>query len=157
MELNILFENDYLPVLKHIINKATRSIYMSIYVAKIFKNRKQDDIKLLFDDLIIAAKNNIDVKILFNSILNNSLVSRANKNTFFYLKNTNIQLKYTPDSRTTHCKIIIIDDNISILGSHNLSNTSLHKNREVSILIKDELTNKILKEYFLKNFREARE
>jgi len=157
MELKLLIENEYIPQIKKEIQTATKLLYATIYVAKIHKNRKRDEVKLLLDDIINLKKKNLDVRILFNSIQNNSLVSRANRESFTYLRTNGVQIRYTPDKRTTHCKLFIIDDNISILGSHNLSNISLHSNREVSIFIKDEMTNFLLKEYFLKNFIGAKE
>jgi phosphatidylserine/phosphatidylglycerophosphate/cardiolipin synthase-like enzyme len=157
MEIKTLIENEYLPAIMAAIKNTKETLLMIIYVAKINKNRKQDEVKLLFDEAISLNKKNITVKILFNSIEKNSIVSRANKGSFDYLKTNGVPVRYTPDGRITHCKLILIDDNVSIFGSHNLSNTALHKSREISILIKDEMTNFNLKEYFNKNFKEAKE
>jgi phosphatidylserine/phosphatidylglycerophosphate/cardiolipin synthase-like enzyme len=155
-EITILIENNYCTTLKNIIPTVKKSLYAIIYIAYPHLKRSHDDVKLILDEIIHATHKGIDVKILFNSIETKNLVSRANKISFDYLRKEGVLVKTTEKGRNTHSKLFLIDDNTTITGSHNLSNTSLHQSREISILIKDEKTNQELKEYFLKNFYEAK-
>ena len=156
-ETIVLIENDYSLTIKNIIPTATKSLYAIIYVAKPHLKRAHDDVKLILDEIISLSKKGIDVKILFNSTEINNIVSRANKVSFDYLRMNGVIVKTTEKTRVTHSKLFIIDDNITVIGSHNLSETSLHKSREISILVKDLKTNADLKAYFLKNFYEAKD
>lgn len=154
-EIKTLIENDYIHFVLKLLPTVKKSLYMIIYLAKPNLKRKHDDVKAVLDLIIKLSNEKIETKIMIDSLQSNNPVSKANAISYNYLKSNGIDIKATKRARLTHSKLILIDDNITITGSHNLTNGSLHKNREVSILITDEKTNRDLKDYFLKNFYEA--
>lgn len=59
-----------------------------------------------------------------------------------------VKAKKFSSSRTLHTKLMIIDDAIAILGSHNYTEAAFTTNYEVSVIIQNEKVVKRLKFYF---------
>lgn len=152
---SVLIENNYFPRLLDYLHVAQKSIFAIIYYAKIHQRRRQDDIKKLCQLLIDKHKNNVKVWILFNFSSQKNFITVANKEVARILLKSGILVKHTDTNRVTHAKLFLIDDTISILGSHNLSTRSLHSNREISIVTQVPKINKRLTEYFLQEFYKA--
>lgn len=65
-----------------------------------------------------------------------------------YLSEAGAQVKFTRTFPITHAKLWVFDDDITILGSHNLSNRSVTVNNEASALIKSRVVAREFKRYF---------
>ena len=59
-----------------------------------------------------------------------------------------IKARRIPSGKTLHTKLILIDDSISVMGSHNLTISAFMVNFEASIITKDEKIALVLKKYF---------
>jgi phosphatidylserine/phosphatidylglycerophosphate/cardiolipin synthase-like enzyme len=119
-----------------LINSANDSIYIENYY---FTNEK---IALS----LIAAKNR-GVKV-YTLIENNEGVDKIYK----LLNENNISIKIDKRETLIHSKFIVIDKKIVIIGSHNLTKTAMEKNREVSIIVKNEEIAKELIEVFERDY-----
>jgi phosphatidylserine/phosphatidylglycerophosphate/cardiolipin synthase-like enzyme len=53
------------------------------------------------------------------------------------LKNSAIQAKHLIHDKLVHSKIMIIDNKIAIIGSHNYTHSAFSYNHEVSVIIRD--------------------
>lgn len=155
--VTVLIENTFFPFLSQIIKSAQYKIYAIIYYAKIHSKNKGNDVNKLVDLLIHKQKNNIEVFVLINNPQQKNFVLTANKEFSSVLKKNGIHIKHTNTNRCTHAKLFLIDNNVSILGSHNLSEKALHSNREISLCVVSEEVNKRLTDYFLKEFYEAKD
>lgn len=92
-------------------------------------------------------------------LFNNALIRRANKgvkvrailrdtSTAKILKDNNVNAKIKDIERVIHTKLMLIDEEITILGSHNYTKNAFEKNLECSILIFCEKLNRELRDYF---------
>ncbi|MEA3346785.1 MAG: phospholipase D-like domain-containing protein, partial [Candidatus Auribacterota bacterium] len=89
-----------------------------------------------------ASKRNINVQILLDD---NSKYSKAFQKKY----SADFQIKLDSPERTTHCKLIIFDNNKTLLGSTNLSNNSMVNNNETNVLI----YSKTIADYFNSYFK----
>lgn len=64
------------------------------------------------------------------------------------LKENNIKAKVKDFDRLIHTKLMLIDEEITIIGSHNYTKNAFEKNLECSILIFSKKLNKELSDYF---------
>jgi phosphatidylserine/phosphatidylglycerophosphate/cardiolipin synthase-like enzyme len=65
---------------------------------------------------------------------------------YLLAQNVNVRLDYETD--TDHMKLVIIDDNIVYVGSHNWSESRLYYNHETSVKIVSENIAQVFKTYF---------
>lgn len=85
------------------------------------------------DKLIAAAKRGVDVTII-RGLAESSSLARANE-TFFRQMKKVPGITILDDNRVIHTKLIRTDDQYSMIGSANLSRTSLWDHEEVSLFI----------------------
>ncbi len=89
------------------------------------------------DDISVAAslknaqKRGVTVRVMLEGDVD------ANPGRVDDLKTAGITAKLDSSSRSTHVKIIIVDDNQVLVGSTNLSKSSLHFNHEANVWITD--------------------
>ena len=90
----------------------------------------------IVDKLIAAAKRGITVTIIRGMAESKSL-ARANETFFRQMKNVP-DITILDDNRVIHTKLLSTDDRYSMIGSANLSRTSLWDHNEVSLFIAGE-------------------
>lgn len=108
-----------------LIDSAEKSIDIEMYV---FTSRDA------VEALERAKQRGVEIRI----IIERDIISGQNSEIYNELNSKNIQTRYASQSYAlTHSKIIIIDGKKVLVGSHNLSNSALYKNREASVIIGD--------------------
>jgi phosphatidylserine/phosphatidylglycerophosphate/cardiolipin synthase-like enzyme len=93
---------------------------------KWYKNDFSCDVSLINQALVRAARRGVKVQTLLNYP---DLVELLN--------NLNITARRANVKKLLHAKSIVIDENIIILGSHNLSKEAMTANVEMSLVISD--------------------
>lgn len=135
----------YFPSVKEALSKAEKSIYMVMYFVSFNPQEKTSAVSGLVEELVNAHKRGVKVKVILDQNIDfdawegiKGEWEKENKNSalFVYLKKQGIEVYYDSLYVLTHAKVIVIDGEISILGSANWSGSSLNKNWEVSCLIK---------------------
>ena len=124
-------ENAIIPIIKN----SKKYIYIPTFFIT--------DTKLV-NELILAKKRGVDVKIIADA-LNSSNRSSKQK----LLRESGIMLKTENYAGKMHSKSIIADDEYLVIGSMNFSNTGNTKNDENLIVIKNHQAAKFYKDYFL--------
>lgn len=87
--------------------------------------------------IIVAARRGVNVRVIISS---DQIVNILSQN--------KVKAKKFLSHRTLHTKLMIIDDTIAILGSHNYTEAAFTTNYEVSIGIQEKRIVKRLKFYF---------
>jgi len=154
--VKILLDEQFIKELLAQIDKAEKEILGIVFFARVYINRKNDEVMQIIKHLADARKRNVLVRVLINKTIRHGVDTKANITFFELLKQNNIEAKITDTRRITHAKLWLFDEKIFITGSHNLSNSSFHRNREISILAEDPAYTKNLKEYFYNNFYEVK-
>jgi len=77
----------------------------------------------------------------------NPLFDPKNQEVFNKLKAAGINVRFDSSKRTTHSKVLVIDKETIIIGSHNYSFDGLKNNNDTSLLLRDKDKAKRLIEY----------
>ncbi len=94
----------------------------------------------LFNIICILARRGVDVSVIIPEKNDSFIVNWVNKYYFSYLLLSNIKI-YLFRSGFLHTKTILIDDNISLVGTVNFDIRSLLLNFEVALIINDNVFN----------------
>lgn len=144
----ILTDDNYFPYALSSLVSANKSIHMVMYSLNYYPDHPDSKVNMLIDQLALAVERGVDVRIVVDEYA-------TEKPVLTMLKNKGINIKYDSKNKTTHAKLIIIDENIIIIGSTNWSYYALEKNHETSLLIKSQNLAKEMERYFEKIWLET--
>ena len=106
--------------------------------------------KVLAEELVLAKKRGVDVKIILPAVNDMVLYDKINLKIANYFIENGIEVYLYPTMN--HVKAAIYD-NWACLGSANFNKLSMFKNREINIAFYDEKTvNELLERLFMKDF-----
>jgi len=128
--VNTLLDRDYYRALLSILRNANKSIYVVMYVVKYDPREPNDPVNTLLRILANMSSRGLDVRVVVDDETYNSYPE-----TVEFLKSSGVAVKLDESkSRTTHAKIVIVDNATAVLGSHNWTESALAYNREASIV-----------------------
>jgi phosphatidylserine/phosphatidylglycerophosphate/cardiolipin synthase-like enzyme len=135
-KIELLNDEKYYYYVLNLISSAKKEI--NIIMFSIYKCKKTEDI---LHELINARKRGVMVRVILDGeVESNRLIKHL-------LSSERIPVKLTERQRT-HNKLIIVDDEIVVLGSHNWTDKALFENRESSVAIIDKKIVNKEKDYF---------
>jgi phosphatidylserine/phosphatidylglycerophosphate/cardiolipin synthase-like enzyme len=137
----VINDDEYFDYVFELIDGAETSIHIVLFEIKYYDKYPDSKINLLVEKLIDKNKNGVDVKIIVDQFLTDPRAVEI-------LNQTGVNIKYDSTTRTTHSKLIIIDEKIVIIGSTNWSHYSLTKNRESNIALNNKEIAKNFESYF---------
>jgi len=135
-EQKLLFDREYYPELLHRIETARQEIVIVAYLFKTTKARSNRPAAIV-RKLIAARRRGVDVSIVLEMSDYDQELNRENRKVAELLQRNDITVRFDSRKKTTHAKLAVIDRRFVLLGSHNLTNSALAANHEVSILIDD--------------------
>jgi len=96
----------------------------------------------VIDALIDAKNRGVRVRV----IMEKRTMSNTNQETFDYLRNQGVEVRWASTAyKLTHSKFIILDGEKVFVGSHNFSNSALNYNREASVIITGEAVEEFIR------------
>ena len=152
----LLINEDYFPALIKAIDEAQSEIFMSIFSFKtgVHKNSYPDRI---LGHLAKAVKRGVNVKVILEATDRpDDELNAQNRQTGKLLEEKGVKVYFDSPRTTTHTKLIVIDEKVVILGSHNLTQSALKYNNEISILMKRPDLAKRTRNYMLTIIKEAK-
>lgn len=131
--VTLLKNRDYFPALIKAIDGTQKEIIMSFFLFKTngYSNNRPD---IVVAHLISAARRGVTVKVVLETDKDLNL-DKNNRETGIRLKNGGIDVYFDDPETKTHTKAVVIDRRYTFLGSHNLTNSALKYNNELSIFI----------------------
>lgn len=120
-----------------LIEAAKNSICVVAYDWRWYQDNPGNSVQLFSQLLIRKARLGVNVRAVLNS-----------GNIVYILRDNGIAAKKKKYSKFLHSKIILIDDDITILGSHNLTLCAFEYNLECSVVISDKNVNQTFKKFF---------
>jgi len=140
-EIVPVVDRDYFPAAKKLIEEAKKSICISMFVMKRGK-RPSNFVNLLTEELKNAAQRGVKIRILLDD-------KNADEPTVAFLKGVrNIEIKLDSPQKTTHNKILIIDEDAILIGSTNWTKKSIGHTNEANVVVKDKEVAEHFQEYF---------
>lgn len=137
--ITILKDEEFRTTVLNAIAEASREILIATYKMDYSNRLSTRHLNALVEALHRASKRGVRVKCLLNMDKENSAIGRINKRAKALLIKKGIITKTGPEGRTYHAKIIIVDGCLAFVGSHNLTESSLCRNFEISLMITDDL------------------
>jgi phosphatidylserine/phosphatidylglycerophosphate/cardiolipin synthase-like enzyme len=138
----------FYPNLLESIKNAKLSIDIMQYQWNFYIFQPDNPVQILNQILLEKIRRGLKCRIILNKEGRGQNLMKINMEASKYLIEAGAKVKFGKTTPINHAKLFIIDDNISILGSHNLSGRALKINNEVSILINSVPVNQEYKRYF---------
>jgi phosphatidylserine/phosphatidylglycerophosphate/cardiolipin synthase-like enzyme len=138
----------YFPSLLEAIRNARLSIDIIQYQWNFYKFQAENPVQQLNQLLIQKLRNGLKCRILLNKEGRGQNLMKINMEASKFLQEAGAIVKFGRTFPITHAKLWLIDNEISIVGSHNLSGRSFTVNNEVSVLIKSTEINREYDRYF---------
>lgn len=127
--------NCYLPMLRKMIGSAQHSVDVIQYQWNFLPHEPGDPLQQFNQSVITQIRSGVKYRVLLNIENVAHKITRINQGAERYLTAVGAKVKFGPARIITHSKLFIIDDQFIILGSHNLSKSSVSQNDETSVLI----------------------
>ena len=133
--VTLLKNRDYLDSLLLGIRDARQSIVCSFYLFKVGTGRGNHP-RRIADELIRARQRGVAVKVFLEDEGNQKgALSDANRATAAMLTRGGITVRFDSPRVTSHAKVVVIDGRYVYLGSHNITQSALTRNNELSLRI----------------------
>jgi phosphatidylserine/phosphatidylglycerophosphate/cardiolipin synthase-like enzyme len=151
----VILDNNFLAIATPLIINSKEEILLSSFKLEFTDRPRGKNLYNFFLALFAARARGVKVSVLFNWHADRKSVAKTNFNAGCELKNKNITVKFLPNNRCCHSKLLIIDDEFALVGSHNLSVKSTTENFEISYLVTEKPEIKNLKEIYYKIFTDG--
>ncbi len=138
-EIKPILDSGYYTLVKPLIDSARSSIDVMMFLVSDTTEGFGEPGGLLAV-LCDAYSRGVQVRVLLNTI------EISNQEAIEFLQTRGIPVKKA--DRYSHTKLIVIDDAITVIGSHNWTSSAFGSNYEASILISDEITALEYRDYF---------
>lgn len=130
-----IIASDYPKIVSELLRTAMRSIDICAYVWKWYACEGQGTMQQFNRLIIDRARQGVPVRVRLNQEAKDHYLTKQNTLTASELRRYNVQTKFDHSGTVSHLKMIIIDQEIVIIGSHNLSKRSVSQNNEASVAI----------------------
>ena len=136
----------YTKTLKEIKN-AKRSIYVVMFSMRAETGYTRHPVNILVSELIAAKKRGVEVHVILDDTLTKGGVS-ISQAAYTMLWESGVDVRFDSPAKITHTKLVIIDDYVTITGSHNWSVSAFRYNNESSLLVRSRGVAQRFKEHF---------
>lgn len=151
----ILANDDYFPALLKCIDEAQNEIFISMFSFKAGRHKNSYPDRILIQ-LAKAVQRGVKVYVILENTGNRQdEVTFQNRQTGNLLVQKGVKVYYDDVRKTTHTKLIVIDQQLIILGSHNFTQAALKYNNEISVLMNRPDLAKNVRYYMLKIIKEG--
>ena len=129
----LLTDREYYHRLMELLPKSNSSVKVLMFSIKYDPGDPEDWANDLLRELVELRRRGIRVMVLVDDY-----TFERYKETISFLLSHGVEVRLDPSGRITmHAKVVIIDDRLVIVGSHNWSESGLTYNNEVSLLTYD--------------------
>lgn len=144
---------EYFPACEEVIDQAKKRIRGMFFQMFYYTGARNNRCNKLFHALARAKARGVEVQILLNNSFRGGDMQTKHQQALVKLEAFHIKARIFPYSTCIHTKLILADNNIIILGSHNWTNAGLNQNVEASCVIRDKAVNEKLNTYFMDKWR----
>ena len=131
----LLRNQEYADALLKGVRDARRNIIFSFYLFKVTDARGNLP-RTIVAELVNAARRGVDVTVILEKGNDkNDQLNAENSATAALLAKGGVRVFFDSPHVTSHMKTAVIDNRYVYLGSHNLTQSALRRNNELSVLI----------------------
>jgi cardiolipin synthase len=147
-DVQVITDREYFDIVRTCFKEARSSIAVMMFEAAYYDRYPNSPTNVLIRELIAARKRGVEVKVILEKRKERDRTGENNLKTGKLLSEGGVKVAYDPVVVTTHTKLLIIDGEISIVGSTNWTYSALEKNHEVSVFIRSPEVAEDLRGYF---------
>lgn len=139
-QTTLLRNREFAESLLDSIRSARKSVYLSFFLFKATDKRNNIP-RQVVEELIRARKRGVVVTVLLErpspnrSAAGNDSLYADNRRTADLLARGGVKVFFDSPAVTTHTKTAVIDNHRVFIGSHNLSQSALQHNNELSVML----------------------
>lgn len=135
----LILNREYFEVAHKEMENAKESIHLVMYLFLLYDHNPKAYPNHILEDLINAHNRGVKVQVLLDYPKPRYTPKKGpqNKQAHKRLKEAGVPVRYDSPRTTTHSKVLIIDGETVILGSHNYTDSGTKYNNETSLLIRD--------------------
>jgi phosphatidylserine/phosphatidylglycerophosphate/cardiolipin synthase-like enzyme len=134
---------------------ATRSIDITTFKAEVCHKQRARKLLTFFETLKQRAGAGVRIRILINWNEEKRAVPKTNIFAAQWLTEAGVDVRHLRNNRCCHTKLIIIDNQVAAIGSHNLSVKSISDNFEITLATIETADIRLLSEIFCRIFNDA--
>ena len=149
-DVQLVTDTQYFPAAKKMIQESKRSVQVMMFEMGYYDEYPSSPSNLLIKELIQAKKRGVKVEVILEAREGEDQTTKRNRHTGKILSKGGVEVIYDSLSKTTHAKGMVIDGQLTLLGSTNWTYHALTDNHEVSVLIRSKEVAKELIDYFNK-------
>lgn len=139
-DVALLKNGEYYTALSRAIDEAKAEIVMAFYVFKT-AGKKSSFPDVIAEKLAGAVERGVHVGVVLErGNKDDSELDADNDKTAQLLRDKGIKVCFDSPQKTTHAKLAVIDRRLTFAGSHNMTQSALRYNNEVSVMIASEAT-----------------
>lgn len=135
-EVVFLPAGTYYHAVHKAINESKESVYIAMYL---FKKHGEDPnhlVNILIEDLKKAKKRGVRIKVILDQTIKGFDGQSLNNDAYQVLLENGVEVKYAPSNKVFHTKLVVVDEKITFVGSHNWTLAALGEyNNEFSVMI----------------------
>jgi phosphatidylserine/phosphatidylglycerophosphate/cardiolipin synthase-like enzyme len=133
--VTLLRNKDYFFTLSQKIQEARKQIVMAFFLFKT-NGHPESYPEIILKNLSRAMQRGVLVTVILErDDRPDSSVDRDNRATAERLQKMGVAVHFDAPKKTTHTKLAVIDERYTFIGSHNLTQSALKHNNELSVLI----------------------
>lgn len=152
----VLKNNDLFPALLKAIDEARDEIFISIFSFRAGVHKRSYPDRILIH-LGRAVKRGVNVQVILeNTGKTSDELSKQNRKTKKLLEEQGAVVYLDSPKKTTHTKLMVIDQRLVILGSHNWTQSALKYNNEISLLVESHKLAREARDYILNIIKEVK-
>ena len=140
-----LYDEEYLPTVRTEIQAAEKEIIVTMYVFRVYPHSSPESPTfMLLQELLEAHRRGVKVRVILERTCWQNETARE------MLAAGGVDVRYAGGGDLLHQKVVVIDDDTCIAGSHNWSDSALKFNHEVSRLVRSKADTKEMRERIAK-------
>ncbi len=129
-----LFDEEYFPAVRGEIRAAKKEIIVTVYLFRVYPHSSSESPTfMLLQELLDANRRGVKVRVILERTCWQNETARE------MLAAGGVDVRYAGGGDLLHQKVVVIDDDTCITGSHNWSHAALKYNHEVSELVRSKV------------------
>jgi len=125
----------YPKVVIPLVDSAQNTIEILMYSWKWYGHETAGGVQKFNLSIVAAARRGVKIRVLLNVESMGHAITKINSRTKSFLERYGVEVKWGQVGVVTHAKMVIVDDNILVLGSHNYTKSAFSRNQEASIVV----------------------
>ena len=149
-DVQLVTNDQYYKVARDMIKDAKHSIRVMMFEMAYYDRHGSAPTNSLIRELVSARKRGVKVEVILEVREGQDRTTERNRRAGKMLSQGGVEVIYDSPSRTTHAKLMVVDEQIILLGSTNWTYNALSSNNEVAVRIRSKEAAKDVVEYFNK-------